>query len=1419
MKKLVILSSIVAVAVSIRSAKMYSPQEYAVNTDVQNKLTARKVRCFHAAGKKNHGFNQPKNQRLCNHCIVTRPQFVLKEGLTWSEVLGRRYGIQYTNEKIDLTGDISKTKWARISETQFKFLKRQKYKYKITRPETPERMVILVVESKSTEYRYLKVHEHWVEEVGNENPEDWCYQCLGHCPEEYVKTLEEKEEKVLEEHLEEMDFVDDAGKILHGADKKRVIEQCVSVYIEQHMNTNIAGDNNKVVYNNVQNNYYGGPRQGMNQSSSSSSADVNKQGAKGFTKLTKAVKLKRLKDLNDLLFSDDVNVDMPDGQGRTALTCAVKGGSIEILNVVLDLEPSLEQPNGEGCTAIMLAVIEKNIDIVQKFVQLANENNDIGINTTINENNDMTPLFKAVDENQVDIVKSLVRVQGIDVNQVTKGYTPLMRAAENMNNDIFELLLVSNGMDVNASGEYGYTPLHIAVREGNDGVICPLLENGANPNSFSADKFRSTPLHFAAILGNVSAVELLFTGGKREIQKTKYGESVRSDVVKTDVTALDAFGKTAIQNAVTFGMMKVIKVLLKYGADARVKDVDGRNLLHFAAMSDNDDLVQFLVQKGVKPNDQDKDKLTALHVAAKKGRDSTVKILVENGSFFEGGFQGNGHFNGVMPLVIAHCKKATFEFLMQRASSESFFSGSHIQTGIKGTLLQIAAQHGKDDIVRLIMKNSKNVTDFSKTVALIGAAAHGHNTTIKMLINEFGTKPEVPEGGTPCAYTSFQPALHCAAERGYDSTVKFLLSKGVKVNSQDTKGRTSLHIAAARGHDTIIKIIVKNYGLSSLDVKDKRGLKSLYYAAMNLNESTVKLLLELGSQADTKALLWTIIAAGDDIVEYRQDNLKVVSRAEDDTVHLKFQDAATKCSIIECLIKHGADPDCLTTFFENNGSKNKTCKMRKIYQFFKSRQEWFPVLAASSLNSDHGLQIVKCLLENNADISCQASDGATALQQAAALGHENTVIFFLENNAKFEDVKQAFLCSAENGHLSIVNMLQPGVKQRSSPDQYWQNIGGALIRATAKGHKEVVNTLFMQLTGAHSDGLELNMVNGTRPTGEVAIVFEAVLNALFQAVLNGQASMVAKFNEYNVKADMIMLEYAVASGFDTTVEILITPRTGGYGIKPHEYRKPEHNSRKPDSSEPYETILHHMAKSYARTSNKIPHDRRLAIHNACYKGATYCPFKCVAEVDKNRSGLGIPYDGDVTLKRCFNIVKMLVGKGVEVNRKADHGRTALHFAVVNGHRNIIKALIDNGADTHAKDDENQNPLHIAAKVGNLEAVKIFVHAGTGRERIFLQEKNNDGQTALMIAEQEKQKLLNNFTQASQAGIFACQEALSQTTTWNYNTMNFDTTYQIEFSGEVNPTGCLRWKYEQIVQFLQTGSIAFSSLVIDTGDSF
>lgn len=72
----------------------------------------------------------------------------------------------------------------------------------------------------------------------------------------------------------------------------------------------------------------------------------------------------------------------------------------------------------------------------------------------------------------------------------------------------------------------------------------------------------------------------------------------------------------------------------------------------------------------------------------------------------------------------------------------------------------------------------------------------------------------------------------------------------------------------------------------------------------------------------------------------------------------------------------------------------------------------------------------------------------------------------------------------------------------------------------------------------------------------------------------------------------------------------------------------------------------------------------------------------------------------------FNVAKLLIESGSNVNTQNKDGLTPLHESSIIGHADLVKLLIESGSELDRKDNEGRTPLYWAAQNGYSERYSI-----------------------------------------------------------------------------------------------------------------
>ena len=136
---------------------------------------------------------------------------------------------------------------------------------------------------------------------------------------------------------------------------------------------------------------------------------------------------------------------------------------------------------------------------------------------------------------------------------------------------------IEEGVDVNIQNKDGYTALMIASERGYFEIVKLLIEKKAKLDI--QNEYGCTALKFASIYNWIDIAEFL-------IEK------------KAKLDIQNEYGWTLLMEAIYYGRRnKLIKSLLKGGADKDIKNNEGETALDFAKARGNQEIVELLTTK------------------------------------------------------------------------------------------------------------------------------------------------------------------------------------------------------------------------------------------------------------------------------------------------------------------------------------------------------------------------------------------------------------------------------------------------------------------------------------------------------------------------------------------------------------------------------------------------------------------------------------------------------------------------------------------------------------------------------------------------------------------------------------------------------------------------------------------------------
>jgi ankyrin repeat protein len=198
--------------------------------------------------------------------------------------------------------------------------------------------------------------------------------------------------------------------------------------------------------------------------------DIAASDSEGATALCAAARGNHRSVALQILAEEPANVNARCLGQKTALHFAVENGNIVLACALVDLD-SLD-PNicdDQGWTALSYAACKGDL----RMLELLLTRTDLDLNVSR-----ASPIYLAAERGHLEVVRRLVSLEAVDINQTVWHKSPLFIAIENGCRGVAKLLLEQGTrLDVNAKTSLGDTALHMAVSYGNLDIVELLLQD------------------------------------------------------------------------------------------------------------------------------------------------------------------------------------------------------------------------------------------------------------------------------------------------------------------------------------------------------------------------------------------------------------------------------------------------------------------------------------------------------------------------------------------------------------------------------------------------------------------------------------------------------------------------------------------------------------------------------------------------------------------------------------------------------------------------------------------------------------------------------------------------------------------------------------------------------------------------------
>ncbi|XP_019856403.1 PREDICTED: ankyrin-1-like [Amphimedon queenslandica] len=641
--------------------------------------------------------------------------------------------------------------------------------------------------------------------------------------------------------------------------------------------------------------------------------------------------------------------------------------SLDIVTFLVDdMKCDVTATDTDGSNCILFTSFSGNLDLVQLLIQRY-KLEPININNT-----GFSVLHAAAQTGHTHILEWYNQEYSVDItnhtnnNKYTLAHVAAYGACEGGHVPVVLYLTSLPQCNVAAKTSNGSTVLHITCEYSDSLSILKNLVENHQLDLCAVNDNGMAPIHSACINGRLNLIQYIIEHipSSLELPHSKHGH-------------------TPFLAAVYFNQLEVIKYLISKKCNLSATDDEGSGAVHISVARGHLNVLKYLIDNNYcNPNATSHQDCTPLHLAVAVNQLDVLEYLLSK---------------SIPSMSIVWLR----EIKCLLDSPHDIYNNPHnavlinVQDKDDNTPLHLACQHGRQNMVSLLLKASLSHSDLFTTnkkgqTPLHLAAASGHKDTSEALLFSV-TGSSTHHDLLTATDNEGSTVIHTACSDGSIDMFRYLSSIYPQgVNVMDNRSRGLLH-AACKGADIeIVKELIEKYKQDPL-LEDDDGITCLHLLAEMKKVESFLMRMIMDIAARTKI----------DIYQYLEPNIvsNPVPKDKSGRTPLHYASRSDNIRMVRYLIETFP---CTPDDPDNNGytSVHGACEAgsMELVQYFLTElncnalaetNDFNTMLYFASKNSN--LELVQFLVERY-DLKPRLND----IEVARATNPDSSIVRYLE---------------------------------------------------------------------------------------------------------------------------------------------------------------------------------------------------------------------------------------------------------------------------------------------------------------------------------------------------------------------------------------------------------------------------------------